>query len=332
MFPINLRPIIAGVVTGTIWSPRFPLCRAERLASISPKDDPVPRSGGVYCVYLEDLEEERPLLAYVGQTGRLRGRLNELANGVFAEQMPFTTPHVAAPSLYAWAHTPPYAPLMLTFFEVDLPAYYRQGLEDFVLAFERQKRKKMASAIQIARCGYSALANFGRMPKGWCPSTSRERGRRGGPTLVEGPWHIPSIAPVGELDVAHSIFSEAWGGHAWSAWQHAHEISVLSKTRGLYRLWPEGAADLWYIGWGDIATAAREIARVNPNLLFSAVPGQWRRGEMEELKSDLLGLYVYQRQRPPLNQYDGEENGTAGNPCPELVDQGDEECHSMRGA
>lgn len=78
----DLSPIVAGILAGTIWSPHYPLRREERLAPISPKDDPVTRSGGLYRVHLE---EEHPRLLYVGQTGALRRRLNELASGVFGD-------------------------------------------------------------------------------------------------------------------------------------------------------------------------------------------------------------------------------------------------------
>jgi hypothetical protein len=324
----DLGPLIAGILADTIWSPHFPLRRAERLASISPKDDPVPRSGGLYRIHLE---EEEPLLAYVGQTGRLRGRLNELALGVFGDVMPYTTPHVAAPSLYAWALTPPYAPLMLSFLKADLRAYYRQGLESLVVTVERQRRKQTASAKQLARGGYSPLANFGKMPKGWYPSSSRTVGERGSVTLVDGTWHELSIMPVCDLDDSHEAFGDVWGGHEWTPWRYAREVPIHLEQRGLYRLWQKGAQEFWYIGCGQIASAARTAARLNPDLLFSAVVGSWTENEREELKSDLLGLYMVQRKRPPLDQYEGEENATAGSPWPGEIQQGDEKRRRVRG-
>lgn len=329
MSPPNLSLLIAGIRAETIWSPHFPLRRAERLARISPKDDPVPRSGGLYRIHLE---EEQPLLAYVGQTGRLRGRLNELALGVFGDEMPYTTPHVAAPSLYAWVHTPPYAPLMLSFCNVDLSAYYRQGLENLVITVERQRRKQIAPARQRARGGYSPLANFGKMPQGWYPSSSRTVGERGGTTLVDGPWHEPSIMPVCELDDPHEAFDDVWGGHVWTPWRYAREIPARLDQRGLYRLWQKGVQEFWYIGCGQLTAAARSAARLKPDLLFSAVAGVWNENERAELKSDLLGLYMAQHKRPPLNQYEGEENAAAGSPWPAEIQQGDEQRRRVRGA
>lgn len=78
-------------------------------------------------------------------------------------------------------------------------------------------------------------------------------------------------------------------------------------------------------------SASRTAARLNPDLLFSAVVGRWTENEREELKSDLLGLYMVQRKRPPLDQYEGEENATAGSPWPGEIQQGDVSRRRVRG-
>lgn len=57
--------LIEGILSSAIWSPRFPLRRTERLARLSPKDEPIPRRGGLYRIHLEG---DPSVLAYVGQT------------------------------------------------------------------------------------------------------------------------------------------------------------------------------------------------------------------------------------------------------------------------
>lgn len=43
-------------------------------------------------------------LIYIGETGRsLRGRIRSLVRGVFDDEMPFSDPHTASPSLWAVA-------------------------------------------------------------------------------------------------------------------------------------------------------------------------------------------------------------------------------------
>ncbi len=264
-------PIIERILAGTIWSPHFPLRRTERLAQLSPKDEPIPRAGGLYRIHREG---NQPVLAYVGHSSSLRRRINELATGVYGERMPFTTPHVAAPALWAWAKTPPYAPLTLSFVSFDANTYWQQGLQHLIIAFERGQRRKQASlAEQAGNILYSPLAQYGKMPHGWSPSSTRTVGERGEPTMVAGPWHVPSIAPVSILDDQQDAFSDGWGGHEWSAWCYAREVPMHGKQKGLYRLRMQDSFHLWYVGCGQIASAAREAACTSPALLFSAVMG-----------------------------------------------------------
>jgi hypothetical protein len=76
---------------GFDWSPWLSLNPAKgKLSQIS-------TNPGIYRVR----HIERDGLTYIGQTGRsLRGRLRALA-GCYNEEMPYTDPHVAAPSLWA---------------------------------------------------------------------------------------------------------------------------------------------------------------------------------------------------------------------------------------
>lgn len=80
--------IINGIRTYAIWSSR----RSELLAQFALPNDSVPRAP-IYCMHLE----RSPVLAYIDQTGDLRRRMNEPKVSVYADAMPFTTPHIAAP-------------------------------------------------------------------------------------------------------------------------------------------------------------------------------------------------------------------------------------------
>lgn len=249
------------------------------------------------------------------------------------DSMPFTTPHVVATSLWAWARTEPYAPLTLSFAEVEANAFWRQGLEDLVIAFERWQRGKQPVQVKpLKTVIYSPLANYGKMVPGWLPSSSRVIGERGGPTFVDGPWHAPSIAPVGNLDDQQDAFDVVWGGHAWTVWRPVGEVPIHLEERGLYRLRKRDSPHLWYVGCGQIAAAARDAARTCPDFLFSAALGTWTRSGQEELRTDLLGLYMCQRKRPPLAQYGGDENGTAGSAWPEQVHHMDDDHRFAGGA
>jgi hypothetical protein len=311
--------IIEGFRTSRIWSPRFALRRTERLAQLAPHNDPLPRAPGIYRVHLE----RSPVLAYIGQTGDLRRRINELSVGVYADAMPFTTPHVAAPCLWAWRQIPPRAPFTVSFVSVsdDVSAFWRQGLEDVALSIDRWDRKRLPVQEPAWRMCYSPLANFGKAPVGWQLSSSRESGRQGGPTATQEEAHEPSIMPRGDLDDPQDACAEVWGGYSWSSWQGAREVKMPPEARGLYRLWERDAPDLLFLGYGCLAGAASHAARTNVRLLFSAVAGPWATHALQELRTDLVGLYVCQRKALPVAQYGGSANRHAGNPWPQEVGQ-----------
>ena len=311
--------IIDGIRTHHIWSPRFALRRTERLAQLAPRNDPLPRAPGIYRVHLEG----SPVLAYIGQTGDLRRRINELSVGVYADAMPFATPHVAAPCLWAWRQLPPNAPFTVSFASVsgEASAFWRQGLEDVALSVDRWERKHWPVQEIAWQAFFSPLANFGKAPVGWRLSSSRENGRRGGPTLTLEEAHEPSIMPIGDLDSIQDVCADIWGGHVWSPWRYAREASPHPEERGLYRLWERGAPNLFFLGYGSLGEAARHAARTNARLLFSAVCGTWTSHAQRELRTDLIGLYVCQRKSIPLAQYGGIANRNAGSPWPLEVGQ-----------
>lgn len=310
---------ILWTLTHTTWSQPYPLNRNERIAAQAWHHDALPNQPGVYGVYAGET------LAYIGQSGDLRQRINALGVNVSREQMPFTTPHVAAPALWLLARLQDSLPLTVSFARFASSAYWRQGVEDVAIALQRWRHKRHPVRSEGWPSSYSPLANYGRFRLGWRPSTSQALGERGGPSSLSGPWHLPDIAPYDELDDQRDAFAEVWGGHVWSAWQDAHTVVLPSDWRGLYRLWRPGVADLWFLGSGKLASAAHKAASLAGEVVFSAVSGEWTARQMEELKADLLGLYACQRQSFPVGQYGGKENAAAGNAWPQRVQEGDQE-------
>ena len=217
----------------------------------------------------------------------------------------------------------PSAPFTVSFAALseEVPAFWRQGLEDVALSVDRWAKSRWPVQEIAWQAFFSPLANFGKAPLGWSLSSSRENGRRGGPTLTLEEAHEPSIMPVGDLDSTQDACAEVWGGHTWSPWRYAREASPHPEERGLYRLWERGAPDLFFLGYGFLGEAARYAARTNARLLFSAICGTWTSHAQRELRTDLIGLYVCQRKSLPLAQYGGIANRNAGSPWPLEVGQ-----------
>lgn len=305
--------LITQILDESLWSVRFPLNRTERLAPLAhPRHDPIPKKAGIYRVHMEGV----PVLAYVGQSKDLRRRVNEL-RGVDDELMPYTDPHIAGPSLWSWRQFPPQRPYTVTFAAFESSAYFRQGLEDLVIAHARWQVKRKPPSEQRWRATYSPLASFHKMPAGWVSSSPRSRGYRGGPSPFLSECHTSSIAPVGDLDDQRDpVHDLGWGGHVWSAWSEARSIRDMERAQGLYRLRKSDEPGLLFIGHGNLEEAARSAARAGTDLLFSSVAGPWSYHEQLELLTDALGLYLCKTRSLPLAQYGGDENQRAGSAWP----------------
>ena len=186
----------------------------------------------------------------------------------------------------------------------------------YIISVDRWDRKRLPVQEPAWQAFFSPLANFGKAPVGWQLSSSREVGRRGGPTLTQQESHESSIMPVGGLDGTQDASAEVWGGHTWSPWRSASEVKMHPEVRGLYRLADRDTPALFFLGCGYLEEAARNAARRNRCLHFSAVTGNWTFHALQELRTDLIGLYVCQRKALPVAQYGGATNRKAGNPWP----------------
>jgi hypothetical protein len=237
MQPDQVRFLLQRIAFGSFFhSDPYALDRVKRCQQYGTKFDPLPEAGGVYAIRASG----DPFWAYVGQSHNLRERIQSL-RGVFQEvEMPFTDPHKVSPALWSWLKNQPDLQLEVLIAPLgDMSAYWRQGLEAFVIAWHRW-------------CfGCSPRWQFGRMPRGWSASTERKRGIRGKTVVPEVvlDCHRPGIAPLTRLfDDQSDPLSEYWAGHRWSSWYSSVRgaSQIILSERGIYRL--QRKDQLLYIG------------------------------------------------------------------------------------
>lgn len=119
----------------------------------------VPKEPRLYRIRYRN--EERNHLEYIGESGDTRRRIQSLARGVYAQEMPYRDPHTAAPCLWAIrdnvdsalevSHTTP---------SKAEDEQHRKGIEAALIALHRRKTAR------------SPTANFGRIIDGYKPPTA----------------------------------------------------------------------------------------------------------------------------------------------------------------
>ena len=172
----HLSQVIQQVHNQTIWSRWHPLEGCWRGHGL-------PACGGIYRLRIAGKDD----LMYIGETGNLKQRLAML-KPIYGEEMPYRSPHVAGPHLWARLQA------SSTVFEMSFAALScdeptRKGVEYLAIALHRERFNRSPSA------------NFGRMVAGWRASSSNTaqlvaRGLRyrGGPTILADESHLPGIA------------------------------------------------------------------------------------------------------------------------------------------
>ncbi len=251
---------------------------------------------GIYRIRHQD----RSGLEYIGETGRsLRGRVQSLARGTFADEMPFRDPHTAAPCL--WAVREEYGPNL----EVSVATPE--------LAIDKQSRKSFEEAlIAVYRreFGESPTANFGRIIDGYQISTYRRGEFRGGP-LPDGetePHAEPGVAPL-NWQRSDDVLADDWMGLDWSTPVRLEGVdSSVPTNNGLYRIWnEEGVPPLEYIGQSANLRSRLRTHRNNRDsgLLFSYATLEehdplHKRAEVE---TDLLGAHWLMVGSSPRDQF-----------------------------
>jgi hypothetical protein len=241
----------------------------------------------------------------------LRARL-QMLRGVYDAVMPYRDPHTAAPALWAQRQ------ISGEDFEasttvIDGDVRSRKAAETIAIALYRHER------------GQSPTFNFGRMPPGYRMSSANNRrltesGRRfrGGPCGGAETCHLPSLAPVGTLEV--DAESEAWCGHPWSRWISLRDAGkqLNIDASGLYRI--RGRGTVIYIGEGGITTRLRthadkgRRATLPQDLVFAqyeplecswVINTTWVPHQRQELETDLIAAFTIATGSPPAAQFIG---------------------------
>ena len=259
----------------------------------------LPSCPGLYRIRVQ--HDGQAQMAYIGQSGNLKERLSAMKN-VFKDCMPYRAPHTATPSLWAWRQAHP-----SSFYEVSgapfpmVPRVLRLGLECLAIALSRKN------------WGISPLANFGRMPVGWSPSSGNDaelvaRGKRfrGGPTTEFLECHRPGVAPAGPL--MGNPHAREWGGHIWTLWVPMNSIRPVDNEDGLYRLRMPDCDPLLLIGSGKLADRLKGY-QGHKHLECSWVIGSWYPHQRLEMVCDLLGTHMLVTETIPLWQFEEVHDG-----------------------
>lgn len=238
-------------------------------------------------------------LIYIGETGRsLRGRIRALVRGVFDDEMPFSDPHTASPSLWAIADRHGSG------FEVSgaTPSkaqdkQQRKAIEDSLIALHRRETKT------------NLIGNFGRMPPGYSKSKQRSSGVRGGRSDDETLRSFrEGIDPL-QWSNPTEMTGQDWMGLSWSSPRLLSESTDGVPTDGgLYRIWdPDDVPPLEYIG--ESVNLSNRLNRHRRNRDSSLYFSYVTRLEFEEkfqlsqAESELLGAHWLACGRSPRDQY-----------------------------
>ncbi|GHP00639.1 hypothetical protein KSF_106860 [Reticulibacter mediterranei] len=243
-----------------------------------------------------------PVVVYIGQSGDLRTRMGHF-KAVFGNSMPFKSPHIAGPPLWA----------------------IRQRLrQERVLASFEVSVMELGDVSRSLRLGYECvaiarqrtwhpdrfLANFGRMPRGYLASTfhkGQASDFHGYPTPRRNDSHLPASVPAGDLE--RSLPDDLnWCGHHWSCWVAVKDAAPLKETVGLYRLKLANQPEMLYVGQGRVRDRLAPYRREEA-VYCSWVGGMWHEHERLALLNDLIASHVLLIGHPPLWQFSDEEGG-----------------------
>ncbi|RLM72726.1 GIY-YIG nuclease family protein [Halorubrum sp. Atlit-26R] len=212
--------------------------------------------------------------------------------------MPYTDPHVAAPSL--WAVRQEYGP--------DFQVSVTEPID------VDQRRRRLAIeealiAVYRRESGENTTANFGRIIEGYKRSSRRENGFTGG-KLVEGetePNTEPGAGPLLWTD-AEEPTSPSWMGLNWTEPEPLANAYGLPTEPGVYRIWDrEEPEPLEYIGQsGNLKNRLYQHRRNrDEDLVFSyALIGEGDvKHKREQIETDLIGAHWLAADSAPRDQF-----------------------------
>ncbi|TKR25883.1 GIY-YIG nuclease family protein [Natronomonas salsuginis] len=264
----------------------------------------VPKEPGLYRV--RHRTENRDHLEYIGESGDTRRRIQSLARGAYADEMPYRDPHTAAPCLWAVQDnvgsaldvsytTPPKA-------EDD---QHRKGIEAALIALHRRE----------ANC--SPTANFGRIIDGYKQSSysQSDPAYRGGP-LASGEDEPNSASGVQPPDWQNwrEPLARDWMHLEWSEpYRLAERLNADPPDTGVYRIWYEGQdSTLAYIG--ESSNISSRLYNHEQTFGGDALFAYAERSDLDashkrkEIETDCIGAYYLEVGKAPLAQFGHTEN------------------------
>ena len=264
----------------------------------------VPQEPGLYRIRHQDAD--RPFLEYLGESGNTRRRIQSLARGVYAEEMPYRDPHTAAPCLWALRHEiGPSLEVSHVIPSRSGDTQHRKGLETALIALHRRATDR------------SPTANFGRIISGYKQSSYSysDPPFKGG--LLEDGDEEPNAARGIEPPSWRNWESPRardWMGLEWSdAYRLEQRLDAAPPNNGLYRIWYDYSnLPLAYIGESSALPSRlythesvfggdAQFAYVERSDLDAA-------HKRKEIETDLLGAYYLATGVAPLAQFGHTEN------------------------
>ena len=264
----------------------------------------VPKEAGLYRVRQQS--ESRDHLEYIGESGDTRRRIQSLARGVYAEEMPYRDPHTAAPCL--WAVRDDVGSALEVSHNTPSKAeddQHRKGIEAALIALHRRETNR------------SPTANFGRIIDGYKQSSysQSDPAYRGG--LLESDEEEPNTASGVEppdWQNRKEPLARNWMSLNWSKpYRLKERLDANPPDTGIYRIWyEEQDSTLAYIGESsDISSRLYSHEQTfGEDAFFSYA----ERSDLDashkrkEIEADCIGSYYIAVGEAPLAQFGHTEN------------------------
>ena len=259
----------------------------------------VPKEAGLYRIRHE--YEERDHLEYLGESGDTRRRIQSLARGVYADEMPYRDPHTAAPCL--WAVRDYVCPALEFSYTTPPKAedeQHRKGIEAALIALHRRETDR------------SPTANFGRIIDGYRQSSYsyNEPSYKGG-RLESGENEPNSASGVGPPNWQNwrEPLAQDWMSLGWSKpYQLAERLNADPPDIGVYRIWYDGQdSTLAYIG--ESSNISSRLYNHEQTFGEDALFAYAAWGDLDashkrqEIETDLIGAYYLEVGEAPLAQF-----------------------------
>jgi len=264
----------------------------------------IPRQPGLYRI--RHRLDKRDHLEYLGESGDTRRRIQSLARGVYAGEMPYRDPHTAAPCL--WAVRDSVSPALEVSYTTPSKArdeQHRKGIEAALIALHRRETSR------------SPTANFGRIIDGYKQSSysTNDSAYKGG-RLGSNEQESNSERGVAPLDWQNwrKPASRDWMSLEWSEpYLLGDRLDADPPDNGVYRIWYEGQEPtLAYIG--ESSNISSRLYDHEQTFGESALFAFAERTDLDashkrkEIETDLIGAYYLQVENAPLAQFGHTEN------------------------